>query len=69
MWTTDLGSWVSTKHTPGSSDELVKYVRGEFGEASIGWYLADARRALGARRDIKASQGTLERTQAVAARA
>ncbi len=65
MWTTDLGSLESNRRHTRRSEALAKYVRAEFGEESIAWYLAEARRDAKRPKASRASQGTLKRARAL----
>ncbi len=69
MWTTDLGNLELNRHYTRRSEALARYVRMEFGEESIAWYLAEARRDARNPEASRTSQGTLKRARAVRATA
>jgi len=69
MWTTDLGSLESNRRHTRRSEALAKYVRLEFGEEDLVWYLAEVRRDARKSKASRASREILNRGRALRATA
>lgn len=58
MWITTIGGIGTPRDTDGHSEALAAYVRAEYGEANVAWFLADVRRATRKPRAVKSTTGT-----------